>query len=156
MFSALTTRGYHEALQKDLLHIPGPTVRTDKGYPEIGRGCYVDGTFSIIRSGRHAAFKAHLSSIFTDILFTVEEEKNRALPFLNALARRRDVRYFITSVFRKTTNTLQMIPFKSNHPQAHRQSCVETLFKRVQTHCSTLEAKEEELRYLKRQFSRNG
>ncbi len=99
---ALTTRGYHEALQEDLLHIPGPTVRTDKGYPdeftyrrlhaEIGRGCYVDGTFSIIRSGRKAAFKAHLSSIFTDIQITAEEEKDRALPFLDVLVGWRDVR----------------------------------------------------------------
>ncbi len=32
---------------------------------------YADDTFAIIKSGRQAAFKAHLSSIFTDILLTI-------------------------------------------------------------------------------------
>ncbi len=86
----------------------------------------------------------------------MEEEKDGALPFLDALVRRRDNGELTTSVFRKTTNTSQMLSYKSNHPQAHKRSCVKTLFKRVEAHCSTPEAKEEELRYLKRQFSLNG
>ncbi len=46
-----------------------------------------------------------------------------------------------------------MLFYKSNHPQTHKRSGVKTLFKRVATHCSTPEAIEEELPYLKRQFS---
>ncbi len=49
-----------------------------------------------------------------------------------------------------------MLSYKRNHPQAHKRSCVKTLCKRVETHCSTPKAKEEELRNIKRQFSRNG
>ncbi len=59
-------------------------------------------------------------------------------PFLDILVRRRDNGELTTSVFRKTTK------------------CVEHLFNRVETHCSTPETKEEELRYLKRKFSLNG
>ncbi len=110
---------------------------------------YVDENFTIIKSDRQAAFKAHLNSIFTDIQFKMEEEKNGALPFLDVLVRRRDNGELTTSVFRKTTNILQMLSYKSNHPQTHKRSCVKPLFKRVETHCSTPEAKEEELRYLK-------
>ncbi len=117
---------------------------------------YVDDTFAIIKNGRQAAFKAHLNSIVTYIQFTMEEEKDGKLPFLGILVRRRDNGELTTSVFRKTTTTLQMLSYKSNHPQAHKRSCVKTLFKRVETHCSTPEAKEEELRNLKRKFSLNG
>ncbi len=86
----------------------------------------------------------------------MEEEKDEALPFLDVLVRRRDDGELTTSVFRKTTNTLQMLAYNTNHPQAHKRSCVKTLFKRVEKHCSTPEAKEEELRYHKRQLSPNG
>ncbi len=51
---------------------------------------YVDDTFAIITSGRQAAFKAHLNSIFTDKQFTMKEEKDGALPFLDVLVRRQD------------------------------------------------------------------
>ncbi len=111
--------------------------------------------FAIIKSGRQADFKAHLNSIFTDKKFTMEE-KDGALPFLEVLISRRDDGERTTSVFRKTTNTPQMLSYKSYHPQAHKRSCTKTIFKRVETHCSTPEAKDEELRYLKRQFSFNG
>ncbi len=42
----------------------------------------------ITRSGRKGVFKAHLKSIITDIQFTMEEEKDGALPFLDVLVRR--------------------------------------------------------------------
>ncbi len=43
----------------------------------------VDDTFVIIKSGRQADFKAHLNSVFTDIQFTIEDEKDGVLPFLD-------------------------------------------------------------------------
>ncbi len=97
-----------------------------------------------------------MNSIFTDIQFTMEEEKYGAQPFLDVFVRRRDDGELTTSVFRKTINTLQMHSCKSNHPQVHKSNCVKTLFKLGATHCSTPESKEEGLRYLKRKFSRNG
>ncbi len=45
---------------------------------------------------------------------------------LDVLVRRRDNGELTTSVFRKTTNTLQMLSYKSNQPQAHKRSCVKT------------------------------
>ncbi len=38
----------------------------------------------------------------------------------------------------------------------HIRSCAKTFFKRVETHGGTFEAKKEEIRYLKRQFSLTG
>ncbi len=86
----------------------------------------------------------------------MEKKKDGALSFLDFVVRRRDDGELITSVFLKTTNTVQRLSYKSNHPQAHKRSCVKTLFKRVEIHCTTPEAKEEEFRFLKRQFSLNG
>ncbi len=86
-------------------------------------------TFVIIESGREADFKTHLNSIFPDIPFTMEEEKDGVLPFLNVLVRRRDNGELTTSV----------LSFNSNHPQTHKRSCVKTLLI-VETHYSTPEA----------------
>ncbi len=96
---------------------------------------------TIIKSSRQANFTTYLNSIFTDIQFMMEVEKNGVLPFLDVLAHRRDNGELTTSVFRKTTNTLQILSYNSNHPQTDERSCVKTLFKRVDTHCITLEAK---------------
>ncbi len=51
---------------------------------------YMDETFAIIKNDRQLDFKTHLNSIFTDIQFKMEEEKDGALPFLNVLVRRRN------------------------------------------------------------------
>ncbi len=90
---------------------------------------YVGDIFAINKSGRQADFKAHLNSIFTDIQFTMEKKNDRVLSFLNVLVRRRDDGGLTTSVFRKTSNTLQMLFYESNHPQAHSISCVKPLTK---------------------------
>ncbi len=78
--------------------------------------CYVDATFAIIMSGRQAAFKAQLNSIFTNIQFTMEEEKDGALPLLDVLVRRRDGGELTTSVFRKPTKCrAQCKDYSSNY-----------------------------------------
>ncbi len=111
----------------------------------------MDDTFANIKNDRQADFNG-LNSIFTDIHFTMEKEKDGALPFPDILVCRRNNGEIRTLVFRKTTDTLQMHSYKSEHPQTHKRRCVKVLFKRVETHCSTPKAKEEELLYLKRQF----
>ncbi len=50
--------------------------------------CYVGDTFVIIRSGRQANLKTHLNSVFTDLQFTMEEETNGVLQFLDVFERR--------------------------------------------------------------------
>ncbi len=60
------------------------------------------------------------------------------------------------SMVKHWSSERQPTPSKCKHPQAHNGRFVKTLMKRLDTHCHTSEAKEEELRYLKRQFSLNG
>nr|VZI49613.1 unnamed protein product [Spirometra erinaceieuropaei] len=117
---------------------------------------YVDDTFVVIERDQVLTFKERLNSVFPDIQFTMEEEENNQLAFLDVLVCRKDCGGLKTKVFRKATNTTQILNFNSNHPICHKRSCVRTLFRRVETHCSEPEDKVAESQYLRRVFRENG
>ncbi|BHF77098.1 hypothetical protein SprV_0502020000 [Sparganum proliferum] len=102
---------------------------------------YVDDTFVVIERDQVLTFKERLNSVFPDIQFTMEEEKNNQLAFLDVLVCRKDCGGQKTKVFRKATNTTQILNFNSNHPISHKRSCVRTLCRRVETRCSEPEDK---------------
>ncbi|VDL99224.1 unnamed protein product [Schistocephalus solidus] len=81
---------------------------------------YVDDTFVILKSNMLQHFHDHLNSIFPDIQFTSEEKKEQQLPFLDVLVRRRPNGEIETAVYRKATNTTQLLNCHSNHPVAHK------------------------------------
>ncbi|BHF79180.1 hypothetical protein SprV_0602229900 [Sparganum proliferum] len=117
---------------------------------------YVDDTFGVIDRDQLLTFKERLNEVFPDIQFTMEEEENNQLAFLDVLVCRKDCGGLKTKVFRKATNTMQVLNFNSNHPISHKRSCVRTLYRRVETHCSEPEDKIAELQYLRRVFKANG
>ncbi|BHF63174.1 hypothetical protein SprV_0200616500 [Sparganum proliferum] len=117
---------------------------------------YVDDTFVVIERDQVLTFQEHLNAVFPDIQFTVEEEENNHLAFLDVLVCRKDCGGLKTKVFRKATNTMKVLNFNSNHPISHKRSCVRTLYRRVETHCSEPEDKTAELQYLRRVFTANG
>ncbi|BHF59621.1 hypothetical protein SprV_0100258200 [Sparganum proliferum] len=116
----------------------------------------VDDTFVVIDRDQLLTFKEHLNAVFPDIQFTMEEEVNDKLAFLDVLVCRKDCGGLKTKVFTKATNTMQVLNFNSNHPISHKRSCVRTLYRRVETHCSEPEDKIAELQYLRRVFKANG
>ncbi|BHF67735.1 Acyl-CoA synthetase member 2 mitochondrial [Sparganum proliferum] len=91
---------------------------------------YVDVTFVIIERSRLADFQDLLNGIFTDIQFTREEEHAEQLPFLDVLVTRTLNGELITTVYRKATDTTQILNYHSNHPMAHKRSFVRKLFQR--------------------------
>ncbi|GAA55527.1 hypothetical protein CLF_108233 [Clonorchis sinensis] len=117
---------------------------------------YVDDTFVIMK--RDALHRTHelLNTTFEDIKFTVELERNNRLPFLDVLVNRKMDGTLETCVYRKQTHTDQILNYNSNHPMNHKKSCVQTLFKRAETHCSTTELRKKEENYLFRVFQKNG
>ncbi|BHF80446.1 hypothetical protein SprV_0702357400 [Sparganum proliferum] len=117
---------------------------------------YVDDTFVVIERDQVLTFQEHLNAVFPDIQFTMEEEENNQLAFLDALVCRKDCGGLKTKVFRKATNTMRALNFSSNHPISHKRSCVRTLYRRVETHCSEPEDKIAELQYLRRVFKASG
>ncbi|BHF64263.1 hypothetical protein SprV_0200726400 [Sparganum proliferum] len=117
---------------------------------------YVDDTFVVIERDQVLTFQEHLNAVFPDIQFTMEEEENNQLAFLDVLVCRKDCGGLKTKVFRKATNTMQVLNFNSNHSISHKRSCVRTFHRRVKTHCSEPEDKIAELQYLRRVFKANG
>nr|VZI45626.1 unnamed protein product [Spirometra erinaceieuropaei] len=117
---------------------------------------YVDDTFVIIDQDKISYYEELLNSIIPDLQFTMEEEVESKLSFLDVLIYRQPDGKLATSVYRKPTNTLQRLSYNSNHPLQHRRSCVRTLYRRVETHCSTPVAKLDEMKLLQELFRDNG
>nr|VZI00016.1 unnamed protein product [Spirometra erinaceieuropaei] len=117
---------------------------------------YVDDTFVVIKRNDVQDFKVLLNSIFPDIQFTMEEEYNNQLPFLDVNITRMANGGIRTTVYRKATNTRRILQFRSNHPIGHKRSCVRALFQRVQTHCNDNDGRREEVKYLHSLFTANG
>ncbi|BHF75278.1 hypothetical protein SprV_0501837400 [Sparganum proliferum] len=117
---------------------------------------YVDDAFVVIDRDQLLTFKERRNAVFPDIEFTMEEEENNQLAFLDVLVCRKDCGGLNRKVFRKATNTMQVLNFNSNHPISRKRSCLRTLYRRVETHCSEPEDKIAEVQYLRRVFKANG
>ncbi|BHF59433.1 hypothetical protein SprV_0100239000 [Sparganum proliferum] len=117
---------------------------------------YVDDIFVVIERDQVLTFKEHLNAVFPDNQFTMEEEENNQLAFLDVLVCRKDCGGLKTKVFRKATNTMQILNFNSNHPIRPKPSCVRTLNRHGETHCNEPEDKIAELQYLRRVLKAHG
>ncbi|BHF83707.1 hypothetical protein SprV_0902685100 [Sparganum proliferum] len=117
---------------------------------------YVDDTFVVIERDQVLTFQERLNVVFPDIRFTMEEEEDNQLAFLDVLVCRKDCGGLKTEVFRKANSMMKLLNFNSNHPISHKRSCVRTLYRRVETHCSEPEDKIAEQQYLRRVFKANG
>nr|VZI37089.1 unnamed protein product [Spirometra erinaceieuropaei] len=110
---------------------------------------YVDRTFVIIYQDKTIYHAEVLNSTIPDLKFTMEEKVGDKLPFLAVLVCRQPNAELATSVYRKPTNTLQMFSYNSNLPLQHKRSCVRTLYRRVETHCSMPAAKLDDIKRLR-------
>nr|VZI34220.1 unnamed protein product [Spirometra erinaceieuropaei] len=117
---------------------------------------YVDDTFFVIKRDQVLIFQERLNAVFPDIQFTMKEEENNQLAFLDVIVCRKDCGELKTKVFRKATDRMQALNFNSNRQISHKRSWVRTLYRRVETYGSELEDKIAELQYLRRIFKANG
>ena len=92
---------------------------------------YIDDTFCILRKGSTEELLRHLNEVRPTIKFTVEQEEDWALPFLNALLRRRKDGSQDVSVYRKPMHTDCYLHFESHHPTHVKRGVVRCLHDRA-------------------------
>ncbi|BHF74012.1 hypothetical protein SprV_0401709600 [Sparganum proliferum] len=117
---------------------------------------YVDDTFVIMKTCEVEQFHLSLNSVFPAIQFTREEATGGILPFLDVSIRTLSDGGLTTSVYRKDSSADVILNYESNHPAAHKRSCVRTLFHRAYRYCSTDDLLKKELAFLYRLFRLNG
>ena len=117
---------------------------------------YVDDTCTALPAVSVTSFHHHLNSIDTHIQFTVEEETDHSIPFLDVLLTHHEDGMISTSVFRKPTHTAdKYLDFCSHHPLAHKVSVIRTLYKRARTLSSSPLQRTEEEKHIAQALKRN-
>ena len=91
---------------------------------------HVDDSFCIIKRDAVASFHDSLTSIHQHISFTIEQESNSQLPFLDTLISR-DNRKLLVDIYRKPTHTDRYLDFHSHHDRKHKISTAKTLLHRA-------------------------
>ncbi|BHF79120.1 hypothetical protein SprV_0602223900 [Sparganum proliferum] len=117
---------------------------------------YVDDTFVVIKKREVERLHQSLNDVFPAIQFTREEAVGDSLSFLDVKIQRLDDGNLTTSVHRKGSDSEIILNYGSNHPAAHKRSCVRTLFHRAYRYCSNDDLLKKELGYLYRLFRSNG
>ncbi|XP_047504100.1 uncharacterized protein LOC125049061 [Pieris napi] len=115
---------------------------------------YVDDTFVVLPNDKISAFLAHLNSIHKNIKFTVEQENNNCLPFLDILIIRKADGTLGHTIHRKATHTDRYLNGESHHHPSQLLSVGKCLFQRAQRLCDDAHL-EEELQHVKQVLHRN-
>ncbi|BHF76497.1 hypothetical protein SprV_0501959500 [Sparganum proliferum] len=123
--------------------------------PKVGLR-YVEDPFVIIKASGVERLHQNLNNVFPAMQFIREEATGDTLPFLDVSIQRLSDGKLATSVHRKDSSAEIMLNYGSNHPAAHKQSCVRTLFHRAYRICNSDDLLKKELAYLHRLFRFNG
>nr|VZI17658.1 unnamed protein product [Spirometra erinaceieuropaei] len=86
---------------------------------------YVDDTFVVLKREMVLNFHVLLKSVLPDFQFTMETDNNNQIAVLDVLVHRKVNGSLETTVYRKATNTRQVLSYHSNHPLCHKRSCVD-------------------------------
>ena len=122
---------------------------------------HVDDSFCIIKKNGVTAFHDTLNSIDTNISFTIKQEYNGKISFLDTLVARNNGAIFV-DVYRKPTHTDRSRPgdryldFNSLHDKKHKESTAATLLHRALNLPNTSEGKERELNHVYAALKSNG
>ena len=93
------------------------------------------------------SFHTTLNSIDPHISFTIEEESDQQIAFLDTLVSRKDNKITI-NVYRKATHTDRYLDFSSHHDKRHKISTGETLLHRAINLPNTSQGKNTEINHV--------
>ena len=120
-------------------------INTSEVQPKVWKR-YVDNSFCIIKRNAVNSFRTTFNSIDPHISFTIEEESDQQIAFLDNLVSLKDNTITI-SVFRKATHTDRYLDFSSHHDKRHKISTAETLLHRAIKLSSTSQGKNAEINH---------
>ena len=117
---------------------------------------YVDDSHVCIAREHLTEFHSHLNSINEHIKFTVEEEKDGSIAFLDTMKTRNRHGTIKTSVYRKATLVDKYLQFNSHHPSQHKRSVARNLLNRAKNIPSTDADKLSEVQHMVDALKING
>ena len=115
---------------------------------------YVNDTICFIKIEYVDNILSVLNGFDNNIKFTVEEEKEGLLPFLDVLICRND-KSIETTVCRKSTNNNIYLNWNAFAPDTWKKGTLKALVERAYTVCSTKDFLDKELKYLQKVFHEN-
>ena len=91
---------------------------------------FVDDVYSILKRTHLKNFFYHINNLHQNDKFTMEEESNGELAFLDTLLKRNNGEISV-SVYRKPTHTDQYLHYSSHHQTSCKERVVSSLFNRA-------------------------
>jgi hypothetical protein len=116
---------------------------------------YVDDVFSIIKKHTLTNFYKLFNSIDPHINFTIEQELDGKLSFLDTLVTCNNGSLSI-DVYRKPTHTDRYLDYNSHHDKRHKVSTARTLLHKAATLPNTDEGKQQERKHVINTLMSNG
>ena len=113
---------------------------------------YVDDTFAFVRQGSVERVLECLNGFHPSIQFTHESEVEGKISFLDVKVSTREDRGFDTEIHRKKTDTNVYIHWNAFAPKAWKIGTLKGLVRRAFTLCSTEDARNKEIIFLKKVF----
>jgi hypothetical protein len=118
---------------------------------------YMDDTFVLFKNkDQSSKFLNYINEFHPNIKFTIENEENNCLPFLDILVERNpQFPKFITSIYRKKTFTGLSLNFYSFCDTKFKKNACSTLLHRAYKICSNYNLFNEEVEFLRKHFKGN-
>ena len=116
---------------------------------------YVDDCFLDVRDTEHLQSLIQEFETKSVLRFTYELSESNTIPFLDVVVEQRDDR-FVTSVYRKPTNTGQTLNADSECPTRYKTSVIRAFIRRATRTSSTYEAMHQEFTRVKQLLINNG
>ena len=112
-------------------------------------------SFCIIKKDEIPTFHDTLNSMDPHISFTIEQENNGQIPFLDTFISRNNGSISI-NIYRKPTHTDRHIDFNSHHDKKHKVSTAATLLHRALNLPNTSEGRNREIEKVYSALQSNG
>ena len=133
-------------------------MKAFQGYGTVPRVWkrFVDDVLAVVRKAEVERFLDHLNNTHPNILFTMELEQNRSLPFMDVRFTRLPSGALEREVYRKPTHTNRYIHADSHQPMNVKSATIRCLVDRAFKLCSSNAIRERELETIRTIMVENG